>query len=176
MMNKPPTDQPSSCGIQTASILLGRSKRTLQRWCEDGTLRVVQCGPGRAQRQHIDLAQILEMFGPCPEPDFAELVVVADEGAADAQNDLGVVLLQEGKAESAVAFFQESARQEYPEAMHWLSQCYMKGLGVERDENLAMMWLNKAAAHGHVIAMAQADAIRAMALQQLQASGPPAPQ
>ncbi|SCC95934.1 Sel1 domain protein repeat-containing protein (fragment) [Thiomonas sp. X19] len=60
--------------------------------------------------------------------------------------------------------------------MHWLYQCYMKGLGVERDENLAMMWLNKAAAHGHAIAKAQADAIRALALQRLQASGPTAPQ
>ncbi len=175
-MNPQPTEHPVSCSIQTASILLSRSKRTLQRWCEDGTLHVVPCDSGKGQRQRIDLTQILEMFGPCAEPDFAALVVAADDGGAEAQNDLGMVLLQEGKAEAAVAFFQESAQQDYPEAMHWLYQCHMKGLDVERDENLAMMWLHKAAAHGHAIAKAQAEAIRAMALQQLQPSGSPAPQ
>jgi hypothetical protein len=152
-----------------------RNKRTLQRWCEEGTLRVVQCDPGKAQRQLIDLTQVLQMLGPCTESDFAALVVAADEGSADAQNDLGMVLLQEGKEEPAIAFFEASAQQGCPEAMHWLYQCRMKGLGVEKDENLAMMWLHKAAAYGHAIAKAQADAIRAMALQQLRA-GPPAPQ
>ena len=44
------------------------------------------------------------------------------------------------------------------------------GLGIERDENLAMMWLHKAAAQGHVIAQAQTSALRDLAVQQL-ASG-----
>lgn len=171
-MNPLPTEHPASCSIQTASILLNRNKRTLQRWCEDGTLHVVACDPGK-QRQRIDLTQILGLFGPCAEPELAALIVAADSGAPDAQNDLGMVMLQEGKAQGAVAFFQESAQQGYPEAMHWLYQCHLKGLGVKRDENLAMMWLHQAAAHGHAIAKAQADALRGLAVRQLQSdSGP----
>ena len=94
----------------------------------------------------------------------------ADAGHAEAETDLGLALLQEGKAVAAVAFFQRAARQDHPEAMHWLYRCYREGLGIERDENLAMMWLHKAAAQGHVIAQAQTSALRDLAVQQL-ASG-----
>lgn len=169
-----PAEREFACSISTASLLLDRSERTLQRWCDDGTLRVVQRHARKASRQLVDLSQILELFGPYSEPDFAALIEDADAGTSQAQNDLGLVLLQEGKAVAAVAFFQHAARQDDPEAMHWLSRCYREGLGVEKDENLAMMWLYKAAALGHVIAKAQADAVRALATQQLrsQAASP----
>ena len=156
-----------ACSVPTAALLLDRSERTLQRWCEDGTLQVVSRHVGRANRQLVDLAQVLELFGPHAEPDFAALIEAADAGHAEAETDLGLVLLQEGKAAAAVAFFQRAVRKDDPEAMHWLSRCYREGLGVGRDENLAMMWLHKAAAHGHVIAQAQTAALRELAVQQL---------
>ena len=152
-----------------AATLLGRNKRTVQRWCEDGTLKVVDCEPIKGQRLAVDLAQVLYLFGPHAEPDFAGLIVAADRGDAAAQTNLGLVLLQEGKADAAITLFESAAQQDDPEAMHWLYRCYKDGLGVGRDENLAMMWLHKAAAHGHAIAQAQTHALRTLALQQLQA-------
>ena len=156
-----------ACSVPTAALLLDRGERTLQRWCEDGTLRVVSRHAGRANRQLVDLAQVLELFGPYSEPDFAALIEAADAGGGEAETDLGLVLLQEGKAAAAVAFFQRAARQGDPEAMHWLYRCYREGLGIKPDMNLAMMWLHKAAACGHAIAQAQTEALRNLAAQQL---------
>lgn len=164
------TERICACSVPTAALLLDRSERTLQRWCEDGTLQVVHRDARRGSRQLVNLAQVLEFFGPHSAPDFAALIEAADAGHAEAETDLGLALLQEGKAVAAVAFFQRAARQDHPEAMHWLYRCYREGLGIERDENLAMMWLHKAAAQGHVIAQAQTSALRDLAVQQL-ASG-----
>ncbi len=155
-----------------AALLLERNKRSIQRWCENGTLQVVHGDASKGQRLFVDLTQILDLFGPCSEPNFADLIVAADTADPQAQNDLGLVLLQEGKAQAAVMLFEEAARQDYPEAMHWLYQCHQKGLGVNKDENLAMMWLHKAAAHGHTIAKAQTQAIRGLAVQQLREDTP----
>ncbi|WP_233224316.1 tetratricopeptide repeat protein [Thiomonas sp. X19] len=162
------------CSRRMASIALGRSERTVRRWDEDGVLKTVaHDASGRAM---VGIAEVFTLLNQDMNLEMAELIVQADGGSAEAQSDLGMELLQNGRATGAFELFRESVEQGYPEAMHWLYQCYMKGLGVERDENLAMMWLNKAAAHGHAIAKAQADAIRALALQRLQASGPTAPQ
>ena len=163
------TERIRACSVPTAALLLDRSERTLQRWCEDRTLQVVHRDARRGAAM-VNLAQVLEFFGPYSTPDFAALIEAADAGGAEAETDLGLALLQEGKAVAAVAFFQRAARQDDPEAMHWLYRCYREGLGIERDENLAMMWLHKAAALGHVIAQAQTSALRDLAVQQL-ASG-----
>ncbi|MDD5000154.1 MAG: sel1 repeat family protein [Thiomonas arsenitoxydans] len=141
------TERIRACSVPAAALLLDRSERTLQRWCEDGTLQVVHRDVRRGSRQLVNLAQVLEFFGPHSTQDFAALIEAADAGSAEAETDLGLALLQEGKAVAAVAFFQRAARQDDPEAMHWLYRCYREGLGIERDENLAMMWLHKAAAH-----------------------------
>ncbi len=161
-------DVASTCGILTASILLGRSERTLQRWCEEGTLRAVYRDPRKSQRQLIDLSQVLERFGTIPDASFVELVVQADRGDADAQTDLALALLATGHDAAAVAFLEAAARQHRAEAMHWLFLCHIQGRGVTRDDDQAMAWLNRAAACGHAIAREQARALRIAALQQLQ--------
>lgn len=162
-----PDDAPT-CSIVTASILLGRSERTLQRWCEEGTLRAVHRDPRKSQRQLIDLSQVLDRFGPVPDAGFAELVVQADRGDANAQTDLALALLASEHDTAAVTFLEAAARQGRPEAMHWLFLCHVQGRGVPRDEDQAMAWLNKAAASGHAIAREQARALRVAALRQLQ--------
>ena len=43
--------------------------------------------------------------------------------------------------------------------MHNLAKLYFQGLGVPQDENTGLMWLAKAAAHGHVIAEQQMAAL-----------------
>jgi TPR repeat protein len=166
--------QPLICSRRMASLVLARSERTVRRWDEDGVLKTV--AHDAAGRAMVGMTDVFALLNRDMDLEIAELIVQADGGSAEAQSDLGMELLQDGRVTAAFELFRESAEQDYPEAMHWLYQCYMKGLGVEKDENLAMMWLNKAAAHGHAIAKAQADAIRALALQQFQAGGPTAPQ
>lgn len=49
--------------------------------------------------------------------------------------------------------------------MHNLANLYLKGIGVEKNENTALMWLAKAAAHGHVIAEQQMNALMQRAVK-----------
>jgi len=43
--------------------------------------------------------------------------------------------------------------------MHNLAKLHFQGIGVPQDENTGLMWLAKAASHGHVIAEQQMAAL-----------------
>lgn len=150
------------CSIRIAATILNKSERTLQRWCDDGVLVVVY--QDQHQKIFVAIRQVIELFGTCADTNFSELILQADSGDAEALNELGVVMLQEKREGSAVKFFQEAARQDYADAMHFLYQCYERGLGVEKDDNQAMFWLSKAASLGHVIAKIQTNALRERAI------------
>ena len=81
------TERIRACSVPTAALLLDRSERTLQRWCEDGTLQVVHRDARRGSRQLVNLAQVLEFFGPYSTPDFAALIEAADAGNAPNLSD-----------------------------------------------------------------------------------------
>jgi len=158
---------PIYCSRHMAALVLDKNVRTIKRWCEEG---VLEGGPQDASgRSTVSLSDVMALLGDLSDLELPDLILQADLGNASAQSDLAMVFLQEGRANSAFELFQEAAKKDYPDAMHWLYRCYREGLGVERDENLAMMWLHKAAAHGHVIAKAQTEALRGLAVQQLQA-------
>lgn len=53
-----------------------------------------------------------------------------------------------------------AAAQGDADAMHWLGMLHAAGCGGEKDEHLALMWIAKAAAHGHRIAREQLAALR----------------
>jgi len=86
-----------------------------------------------------------------------ELTVLcdADSGSAGAQRDVGQVFDLQGKPEIAVYWWGQAADQGDADAMQCLGHSYAAGRGVEVDENLALMWIARAAAQGHVIARAQ---------------------
>ncbi len=154
-----------------ASLVLGRSERTVRRWCDDGTLRLV--GSDAAGRALVCLEQVLDMLAepaapaaPTQRQAWLRLVLDADSGDADALACLGTQLLHQGRTAGAVSLLQEAAQQQHADAMHWLSHCHLHGLGVDRDADLALMWLHRAAAQGHVVARAQSRALRRL-------SGPP---
>jgi len=88
---------------------------------------------------------------PIP-PEDKHFVLLADDGDAEAQNDLGQLFLIADKQKAAFYWFQQAAQQNNPDAMQWLGHCYVNGQGVPKDDNLGLMWLAKAAALGHVIA------------------------
>lgn len=89
------------------------------------------------------------------EDDDSHLIQDADTGNAEAQNDLALLFLENSKPRAAIYWLELAAKQDYPDAMHWLGRCHIDGNGVLQDENLGMMWLAKAAAHGHAISQAQ---------------------
>jgi TPR repeat protein len=82
-------------------------------------------------------------------------VLRADASDAEAQNDIGQLFSTNDKHEAALYWLQQAAQQENPDAMQWLGSCYLSGKGVLKDDYLAVMWIAKAASHGHVIAKAQ---------------------
>ena len=149
------------CGRKIAALVLSKNERTIRRLCDDGTLPIVSFVDRNSRKMAmVNIADVLAIWGErkIAEPELAELIADADQGIAEAQNDLAITLLQEERPSGAFALFKAAADQGYPDAMHWLYQCYQNGIGIERDESLAMMWLHKAADHGHKIATLQVAA------------------
>ncbi len=171
----------NACSRRMASVVLGRSERTVRRWCDEGTLRLV--GSDAAGRALVALEQVLDMLdglgaqAPCggdaqlSRREWMRLVLDADAGDADALAGLGTQLLHEGRAAGAVSLLQEAAQQQHADAMHWLCHCHLRGLGVPRDPDLALMWLHRAAAQGHALARAQARALRRLSLAEAAREG-----
>lgn len=84
-----------------------------------------------------------------------DLLVAADQGGSDAQHDLGILCLEQDRADLALYWFNLAADQGHADAMHFLSKMYQSGDGVERSETTALLWRVKAAEAGHAIAIAQ---------------------
>jgi hypothetical protein len=143
----------------SATTLTDRSERTLWRWVTDGTLLRSNNENGMRKtmvcfdsvRPHVCIPLV---------PEDVDLVLDADAGNAEAQNELAFFFLENEKPESAVYWLKLAAKQEYGDAMHWLGRCYLEGKGVAKEENIGIMWLSKAAAIGHVISCAQMEALR----------------
>lgn len=96
---------------------------------------------------------------PFPAVDFGVLIE-ADAGMAYAQRDLGQIFAAHGKHDIAVYWFSLAAEQGDADAMHCLGTAHAAGQGVPKDDDLALMWIAKAAAHGHTIAKAQTRNLR----------------
>jgi TPR repeat protein len=140
--------------IASAITLTEWSESTFRRRISDGALtRHIEPGPsGRAM---VDLDAIKNYTCIPLEDEDSALIKDADTGNAEAQNDLALLFLANSKLRAAIYWLELAAKQDYPDAMHWLGRCHIDGNGVLQDENLGMMWLAKAAAHGHAISQAQ---------------------
>ena len=89
-------------------------------------------------------------------------IIKADQGDPEAQTDVAVMLMEHDQYELAAAWLKRAAEKS-PEAMSWLSQCYLRGTGLEQNLDLGFMWLHRAAAAGHVISKGQTEALLAAA-------------
>jgi uncharacterized protein len=149
--------------LNAATALTQRSKRTLWRRLEDGTLAR---GPDDAQgRTMVDLHALLPfMVAPLNENDLRG-IQTADAGDALAQTDAAVLFLQAGRPLAALYWLELAAKQDQAEAMYWLGRLHfdetLSASGVPQDFNVGMIWLAKAAAQRHCIATAQMQALRA---------------
>lgn len=84
--------------------------------------------------------------------DTADLVVLANDGNAKAQYNLGARYAS-GKGvdknlENAVAWFSKAAEQGIAQAQYNIGLSYAKGLGVEQDLTVSQFWLKRASAQG----------------------------
>ena len=77
-----------------------------------------------------------------------------------ATSTLDEIATAAGVTRGAIYWLELAARQDYADAMHWLARCYLDGNGVAPDEYLGLMWLSKAAAHGHRISQGQLQVMR----------------
>jgi hypothetical protein len=146
----------TTISIDAASVITGLSKRTWYRRVEEGV--VARSGAG--SRIMIPISEVVPLIGVEMSPEDLDMLAAADAGNAEAQDDMGQLFLASGKLEAAIYWLEQAARQGYPNAMQCLGRCYLAGEGVPKDENLAIMWIAKAAAHGHVIAQGQMQALR----------------
>lgn len=146
-----------SVSISTAAALIGQSERTLRRRIADGS--VFRAAESTVNRTLIAFDAIRDQIAMPLTSEEIELIFSADGGNAEAQNDLALLFLSRGKARHAIYWLKLSAKQNYADAMHWLGRCYIEGNAVAVDENMAMMWLSKSAAHGHKISQAQIQSI-----------------
>ena len=176
-----------SISLHTAAILTGRSVRTWQRRIEEGL--VPRLGDGvRALVPFEAVQQSMEgVPGEAANAWSAQDVqtlVRADQGEALAQAQMGsqfALLALRGAATAtppapghdagriAHYFLERAAEQAQADAMHWLGLLYAAGLGPTGDASdadadtsnnaMALMWIAKAAAHGHAIARQQLAAL-----------------
>ena len=150
--------------LDTAIALTGMSKRTLWRRIADGELRKAEAGEGKAR---LLLADVLALADLRLDEATQALLLQADQGQAAAQLELALLFCAEGEpaderngtgvvfSERGVRWLQQAVAQGQADAMQYLACCYATGEGVAANENLAMMWLAKAAEAGHPIALAQ---------------------
>ena len=162
--------------LNTAAVLTGRSMRTWQRRIEEGL--VPRLGDGRGAL--VPFAAVRPALAVALSDDDVRMLVRADQGDAAAQADVGALFalaaLNEGKARKAAAdahaapstraagggnfipalhFLTQAADRGEADAMHWLGVLHAAGLCEGDGQALALMWIAKAAAQGHVIAQRQ---------------------
>jgi hypothetical protein len=154
-----------SISLNTAAVLTGRSIRTWQRRIEEGLVPRLNDARARAlvPFDAVQAALAVEL-----NDEDVQTLVRADRGNATAQAEIGALFSlaalndpQSGGVMSAFYFLTMAAELGEADAMHWLSILHAAGLGKDGDDcaALALMWVAKAAAHGHVIAQQQVAAL-----------------
>jgi len=147
-----------SVSLQAAITLTEWSERTIRRRVADGSLQCVS--DSKLSNKTLIFLESIQADLCIPlSTDDIDLLKMADGGDAEAQNDLALLFLAHNKAKSAVYWLELAAKQNFPDALHWLGVCYLRGEGVAKDDNLAVMWLAKAASLGHSIAKVQMEAL-----------------
>lgn len=104
---------------------------------------------GGSEYTRVQLEDVIALSPLRLDEDDCALIAAADAGSADAQCDLGLLLLTQNHPTEAVAWFTRAANQTYPEAMHQLGRCYISGRGLEANQGLGIEWISRAAALGH---------------------------
>jgi hypothetical protein len=143
--------------LDAAAVITDRSKRTWRRRIDDGLAAKLDSDSNG--RTMVPLSEVTPLIQIRLQPEDLDILAAADAGNAEAQADIGQLFLAAHKHAAAIYWLEQAAKQDHPDAMQNLGRCHLSGDGVPKDENLAIMWIAKAAARGHVIAQAQIQAL-----------------
>ena len=158
--------------LDAAVAISGISKSTLWRRVTEGSIS--KAGKDVRNRAMLVLADVLSLVDArqALSEEDVHLLRSADGGLAEAQVDVGAMFYVAGNAKAALYWLNEAANQNNADAMHWLAIAHAarasgvkaRGQSVsaehdkdahEREGNLAVMWLARAAALGHPLAQQQ---------------------
>ena len=136
--------------LASATLLTDLSENTLRRRIANGVMvRTIEDRPNGRSMIPFNAIES-ECCIPLEKGDI-ELITEADQGNAEAQNDLALLFISHAKPKKAIYWLELAIKQKHTDAMHWLGRCYLEGNGVAQDANLGFMWLSRAAAEGHII-------------------------
>ena len=155
--------------LDAAIIVTGVSKRTLWRRVTSG--QITRQGSDARGRAMLTWADLIPMLCISVDPDDYPLFLDADAGNADAQNDLATIFLEADRPDIALQWLQMAVEQGHADAMHNLAMLHFEGVGVPRNETVGVMWLAKAASHGHPIGSQQVAALLSLPRQRTADSG-----
>ncbi len=144
--------------LQAVMTLTECSERTIRRRLADGVLQYDK-DASMSHKALIAFESIQRDVCVPLSDEVIALIAAADAGDAQAQNDLALYFLMHGKPKSAVYWLESAAKQNFADAMHGLAGCYLRGEGLPKDDNIALMWIAKAASLGHSIAGEQIKAL-----------------
>lgn len=136
--------------VDTAVAVTDQSRRTWWRKISKGEVSSVQ--KDHRGRTMLSWPDVLPYICTPLHPENLPFVLRADAGDADAQNDVAQFFMSAGQHKAALYWLQKAVEQNHADAMLWLGHCYINGHGVPKNEHLGVMWIAKAAAHGHLIA------------------------
>lgn len=144
--------------LEAAIAMGGCSKRTWwRRISENPSIKKGADARGRAL---LSLDAVHSFMSLPEDPDLIDLIMSADKGNAEAQNECALIFSENNRHDTAVYWWKLSVEQGHRDAMHHLGRCYIEGVGVSQDEHLGIMWLAKSASCGHAIASAQIVSLR----------------
>ncbi|MCL2022130.1 MAG: hypothetical protein FWG81_08625 [Betaproteobacteria bacterium] len=149
--------------LETTIALTGFSRRTVWRRLAEGALRKIELpetGRGGAARTWLDMDEVLRFANLELDAAQIDLIERSDYGDADAQLALGQFFYEQGRLDVAFYWFSLAADRNNADAMALLGRCYAEGIGTEKEEELALMWIAKAAARGNAIAQKQMQGLR----------------
>jgi TPR repeat protein len=149
-----------------ASLLTGKATKTIYRWVDDGLLPAQQAegdwsGGKIGGKLLFSLADLRPHLAIPITPDLENALEDANEGKASGFNEVALLFAEAGHFDIALRWFEMAAKKGHADAMEWLATCYLEGLGTAPSTPHAIEWLGKAAAAGHLVALAKIDALLA---------------
>lgn len=98
-----------------------------------------------------------------------DILIDADNGNENSQLEIGTLMAintlkdkskkKQKLFNSAIYWLELAAKKGQCDAMHWIGILYASNNDINNNENLSLMWISKAANHGHIIAQNQISAI-----------------
>lgn len=152
----------SIISLETTIALTGLSRRTLWRRLSEGVLQKIdlaETGNGKA-RTWLDMSEVLALANLTLDEAQIQLLRRADHDDAEAQLEMGQFFYELERFEAAFYWFSLAANRNSADAMTLLGRCYAEGIGTKKEEELALMWIAKAAALGNNIAQKQMQGLR----------------